>query len=553
MAQLGHTFHMHPAGKCSNCFHSLGHPGVERIRQAITEKVVWPSMRSDIGKWAKECIACQRAKVTRHTVPPIGNFEVPNKRFDHVNIDLVTLPVSNGFKYLLTIVDRFTRWPVAVPIVDSTTQSVVDAFAFGWVQNFGVPHTVTSDRGAQFLSSIFQQLASIWGIRTITTTPYHPEANGLVERFHRRLKESIIALGADNPEDWFWKLPMVMLSIRTTLKPDVGASPADLVYGEGLAVPGEALPANPATDAQLLCQRAAALADMRLEVARLQPVQTSAHRRPLVHLPEDLETCSHVFVRRGGIKSTLASPYIGPYRVVSRNSVNFIVAIAGRQNETVAICRVKPAYSSIDDAEAARPPPPRPPGRPPRRPRAPRHDAVRNEDQPDDEQLQQPQQRRQPPDAPHQIQRRNRRRSRRLPSEDDVLLTQQHPQAPQEPVDEPLTFDFPHDDVPEWTPPAWFDVDANPDADPDADPEPEAEAPPAPEPPPPPPPPRAPAPRKRKPGNPNWVKGNWSRRRPDVSALMTFMHEHLGIPNDSPTPDASHMCTSRCESLNSSS
>ena len=63
-----------------------------------------------------------------------------------------------------------------------------------------------------------------------------------------------------------------MLAIRTTLKPDVGASPSDLVYGEGLAVPGELLPSSPATDAELLRQRAAALSEMRLEVARLQPV-----------------------------------------------------------------------------------------------------------------------------------------------------------------------------------------------------------------------------------------------------------------------------------------
>ena len=143
-----------------------------------------------------------------------------------------------------------------------TTQSVVDALAFGWIQHFGVPSTITSDNGGQFTSAIFQQLMKTWGIKSITTTPYHPEANGLVERFHRRLKESLIALGAESPDEWFWRLPCVMLSIRTTLKPDVGASPADLVYGEGLAVPGKLLPTMPSTDDQLLRQRAAALSQL---------------------------------------------------------------------------------------------------------------------------------------------------------------------------------------------------------------------------------------------------------------------------------------------------
>ena len=171
---------------------------------------------------------------------------------------------------------------------------------------------------------------------------------------------------------------MALLAIRTTVKPDVGASPSDLVYGEGLSVPGEMLPKTPPTDQRLAQQRETALANLRLEVARLQPTETSAHRRPLIHLPEDLNDCSHVFVRRGGVQASLASPYIGPFRVISRNNLNFKVAVPGRPNETVSISRVKPAYSAVDDAEEAAPPSPPPPGRRPRPPR----DHGRDEDAP---------------------------------------------------------------------------------------------------------------------------------------------------------------------------
>lgn len=125
---------------------------------------------------------------------------------------------------MLTAVDRFTRWPIAVPQVNITAETVIDAFSYGWVQHFGVPSTITTDRGAQFSSKLFTQLAKVWGIQTLMTTPYHPKANGLVERFDRRLKEALLALGSESPEDWFWRLPCVLLFIRTTLKPDVGAS-----------------------------------------------------------------------------------------------------------------------------------------------------------------------------------------------------------------------------------------------------------------------------------------------------------------------------------------
>ena len=132
-----------------------------------------------------------------------------------------------------------------------------------------------------------------------------------------------------------------------------------LVYGEGLTVPGELLPPNPATESELSRQRVAALADLRVEISRLQPIQTSAHRRPLVHIPEALDNCSHVFVRRGltGLSPTLASPYLGPYRLTSRNAVNFKIDVPGRDIEVVAISRVKPVYSSLEDADAAAPPP----------------------------------------------------------------------------------------------------------------------------------------------------------------------------------------------------
>ena len=180
--------------------HGLGHPGVERTRQTVAEKFVWPSLRKDVTQWARECQHCQRAKVLRNVAPPIGDFEVPNKRFEHLNLDLVTLTSSNGYRYLLTIVDRFSRWPTAIPLKDITVESILDAFAHGWVATFGVPSSITTDRGAQFLLAAWGQLMTTWGIKAHTTTAYHPEANGLVERLHRRLKEAILACSHDHPE-----------------------------------------------------------------------------------------------------------------------------------------------------------------------------------------------------------------------------------------------------------------------------------------------------------------------------------------------------------------
>lgn len=340
--------------------HGLGHPGVERTRQSVASKFVWPTMRQDVSRWARECHQCQQSKINRHTSPPFGEFTVPQKRFCHINLDIVgPLPSSNGFRYLLTAVDRFTRWPMAAPLVNITSESVVDAFAHNWVANFGVPSSITTDRGAQFSSAIWQQLLAVWGIKSHHTTAYHPAANGMVERFHRRLKEALMALAEDVPNDWYWRLPCALLSIRTTLKPDISASPADLVYGEGLAVPGDLLPASLPSEEDAQEQRQSTLDNLRLEVARLQPTQTSSHRRPRVHIPEQLRTASHVYVRRGGVQPSLNTPYTGPYRVVSREANSFKVAIPGRGNDSVALERLKPAIVSTDgDPQDGIPPSP---------------------------------------------------------------------------------------------------------------------------------------------------------------------------------------------------
>ena len=353
-----------------NVIHGLGHPGVERTRQSIAEKFVWPNMKQDVTRWARECLPCQQAKIQRHTVPPIAEFTVPAKRFQHVHVDLVSMPHSNGYSHLLTVVDRFSRWPSAFPIADINADTVVDTFAHGWIASHGVPEVVTSDRGSQFASAIFTQLMKTWGIKHLMTTAYHPEANGMVERLHRRLKESLIALGNGDRHGWYWKLPMTLLALRTTVKPDISASPSDLVYGEGLTVPGQLIGPPQMTDEELLRAQRSSLNNLRVEVERLQPKPTSQHRNPRTHIPEELSTASHVLVRKG-LQPSLTAPYSGPYRVLERHANGFRIQIPGRDSDIVNISRLKPAIVARDDDEDEEgpldvtPPSPPPPGRPP--------------------------------------------------------------------------------------------------------------------------------------------------------------------------------------------
>ena len=360
--------------------HGLGHPGVERTRQSVAAKFVWPGMRQDVSRWARECVACQQAKIHKHTVPPIQEFAVPAKRFQHIHVDIVSMPHSNGFNHLLTIVDRFSRWPAAIPIPDMNAETIIDALTHRWIANYGVPEVVTTDRGSQFTSTLWTQLLKNWGSKHITTTAYHPESNGMVERLHRRLKESLIALGEGQRHEWFWKLPMTLLALRTTIKPDIGASPSELVYGEGVAVPGQLIGPPVLSDEELLRQQRSTLGNLRMEVERLQPVATSTHRRPQTHIPDELATATHVLIRKG-LQPSLTAPYEGPFKILRRHETGFRIQFPGRNSDVIALSRLKPAIVAADDPvndndaddpdDIIPPSPPRPGRRPGPRTRIP--------------------------------------------------------------------------------------------------------------------------------------------------------------------------------------
>ncbi|BHF59175.1 hypothetical protein SprV_0100213100 [Sparganum proliferum] len=180
--------------------HGLSHPGIRASQKLLAERFVWPGLNKDVKAWARSCLCCQRNKVQRHNKSPSGTFPSPDARFNHVHLDVVgPLPPSNGYTHLLTCVDRYTRWPEAIPLPNVQAETIVKAFVSRWVAIFGAPSMITTDRGAQFESTLFQTLLTFLGCTRIRTTAYHPAANGMVERFHRQLKTALRA--AEDPEN----------------------------------------------------------------------------------------------------------------------------------------------------------------------------------------------------------------------------------------------------------------------------------------------------------------------------------------------------------------
>ena len=276
---------------------------------------------------------------------PTGN------RFDTVHIDLVgPLPPSHGYTYLLTMIDRKTRWFEVTPLRGITADIVAKNFIQHWISRYGVPLTIISDRGSQFESELFQSLTDKLNIKHLSTTSYHPQTNGMLERFHRTLKTSLSILS--NTYQWSESLPFVLLGWRNTPSKTTGCSPAQLLFGSSISPPDKLVDFNnDPSSAELSAAR-----DHFLSLDS-NPLFSSSHAyKPYV--PTSFANATHVWIRKIS-DSNLKPRYSGPFPLLGLKDNVAYVDVDG-SNQTISLARLKPAFGVYleDETNAPRSFPP---------------------------------------------------------------------------------------------------------------------------------------------------------------------------------------------------
>ena len=163
-----------------------GHLGITRTVYRLLDRVYWPGLRGDVQTYIKSCTICIARKSPCPRKVPMGHVNVGHC-WERVAMDLLDMSVTTarGNKYVLVMVDCFTRWTEAFPLPDKTAQSVADAFFNQIVCRFGMPSVIHSDQGREFENKIMQEICLLGGSHKTRTTPYHPESDGMVERFNR--------------------------------------------------------------------------------------------------------------------------------------------------------------------------------------------------------------------------------------------------------------------------------------------------------------------------------------------------------------------------------
>jgi transposase InsO family protein len=236
--------------------HNVAHQSTLKMLAALKERFWWPTLRRDITRHVATCTNCLRTRATSKQPHAALQLFPAAARFELVHIDVMggrsSLPVTHhSNKYILTIVDHFTRYCVAVPMADQKAETVADAFVTHWVWRFGAPMRLHSDQGANFESTLFAEMCQRLHIAKSRTLSYHPQSNGAVERVNRTLTALLRALSSDKPKSWDHYLPQALFAYNTTPHRSTGVSPYLLVHGDEARLPVELIIGSP-TESQAL-------------------------------------------------------------------------------------------------------------------------------------------------------------------------------------------------------------------------------------------------------------------------------------------------------------
>ena len=211
-----------------------GHLGIKKTKDRIQTNFYWPGMQGDITSFCRSCDVCQKT-TAKGSVPrvPLGDMPLIDMPFRRVAVDLVgpiSPPSEKGHQYILALVDYATRYPEAVPLKNIETETVAEAL-MDMYSRLGIPEEVLSDLGTQFVSKCMDEVSRLLSIKRLTTTPYHPICNGLVERFNGTLKKMLRRLCNEQPRQWHRFVNPLLFAYREAPQEATGFSPFELLYG----------------------------------------------------------------------------------------------------------------------------------------------------------------------------------------------------------------------------------------------------------------------------------------------------------------------------------
>ena len=217
-----------------------GHFGVSKTYDRLLQHFYWPRLKRDVAAFVKTCHTCQIVGKPNQSIKPAPLHPIPavGQPFERLLIDCVgPLPPSkSGSMHLLTVMCQTTRYPAAFPMRSINTKSIVKALS-QFISVFGIPQVIQSDRGSNFTSKMFAEVLTQLRVKHKTSSAYHPQSQGALERFHSTLKSLLRAYCSELQRDWEEGLPWLLLAAREVSQDSLGFSPNELVFAQKVRGP----------------------------------------------------------------------------------------------------------------------------------------------------------------------------------------------------------------------------------------------------------------------------------------------------------------------------
>jgi transposase InsO family protein len=227
-------------GDALNGLHDLcGHLGVDKTLESARQRFYWNKMTEDVNNYIRRCKRCSRRKEVHgvKTQAPLKNI-ITSQPMEIVCIDFLNLEQSvGGIRDVLVITDHFTKFAMAIPTKNQTAKTTAKHLYEGFMLHYGIPLRLHSDQGRNFESRVIRELCLLLGIEKSRTTPYHPQGNGVTERFNRTLLGMLGTLENDKKSNWKEFLAPLTHAYNCSRNDSTGYSPYFLLYGRESRMP----------------------------------------------------------------------------------------------------------------------------------------------------------------------------------------------------------------------------------------------------------------------------------------------------------------------------
>ena len=319
-----------------------GHFGVKKTYAKLAVHFVWPRMWVEVKAHVRTCAGCQRASRNSYARAPLQPLPCIGEPFKLVAFDIVgPLPKSAaGFRYILTMMDLYSKYPEAIPIKRVDNEAVLEAMLEVFSRH-GIPECILTDQGSVFMSRLTKAVCNTLGVNQIRTSPYHPQSDGALERWHACLK-GMLKKSESDLKYWDRHLKYLLFAYRDTPHCVTGFSPFSLLFGREVKGPLSLVQTSWLDGESEGVEAGEWLVTLKEQMAEMTNVVSKREKLAKAKMKQVFDRSAKeksfdpgdlVLIRKPGLKGKFGDSWDGPYEVVEKTSpLNYKVKTSGGAN-----------------------------------------------------------------------------------------------------------------------------------------------------------------------------------------------------------------------------